>query len=53
MFSAQQLNNFKNACSRRVISQQTFDEAVKENIQDFDMEVRVSVQKTDRPTSRG
>ena len=41
MFSAQQLNSFKNASTRKTISQKTFDEAVQENIDEFDMEVRI------------
>lgn len=48
MFSAQQLNNFKNASTRKTISQKTFDEAVKENIEEFDMEVRAFMKKINR-----
>lgn len=40
MFSAQQLKNFG---PKKQISQQTFDEAVKENVDEFDMEVRAAV----------
>ena len=36
MFSDQQLKNF---AAKRRITQSTFDEAVKENIDEFDMEV--------------
>jgi len=39
MFSAQQLENFS---KKKRVSQQTFDEAVKENIEEFDLEVRGS-----------
>jgi hypothetical protein len=37
MFSAQQLEKF---AGKKRITQQTFDEAVKENIDEFEMEVR-------------
>ena len=37
MFSAQQLQNF---AGKKRITQETFDEAVKENIEEFEMEVR-------------
>jgi|LakMenEpi03Aug12_release.lakeMendotaPanAssembly.Ray.scaffolds.fasta_scaffold5812381_1 hypothetical protein len=36
MFSAQQLEKF---AGKKRITQETFDEAVKENIEEFDMEV--------------
>ena len=52
MFSAQQLNNFKNASTRKTISQKTFDEAVKENIDEFDMEVRAFIKKVNRRRGR-
>jgi hypothetical protein len=39
MFSQAQLNTFGAALERKRISQQTFDEAVQENIEEFDMEV--------------
>lgn len=41
MFSQAQLNTFGAALDRKRISQVTFDEAVQENIDEFDMEVRV------------
>ena len=41
MFSEQQLKNFKDAAGKRRISQTTFDDAVKENMEEFDMEVRL------------
>jgi hypothetical protein len=37
MFSAQQLQNF---AGKKRVTQETFDEAVKENIEEFEMEVR-------------
>lgn len=40
MFSQAQLNTFGAALDRKRISQATFDEAVQENIEEFDMEVR-------------
>ena len=39
MFSQKQLNSFGEALHRKRISQQTFDEAVRENVEEFDMEV--------------
>lgn len=39
MFSQAQLNTFGAALERKRISQNTFDEAVRENIEEFDMEV--------------
>ena len=36
MFSAQQLQNF---AGKKRITQETFDDAVRENIEEFDMEV--------------
>ena len=35
MFSAQQLKNFG---PKRRVTQETFDQAVKENVEEFDME---------------
>lgn len=37
MFSQKQLNTFGEALNRKRISQQTFDEAVRENVEEFEM----------------
>lgn len=40
MFSSKQLENF---IPKKRISQQTFDEAVEENVEEFEMDVRSRV----------
>lgn len=40
MFTAKQLENF---AGKKRITQQTFDDAVKENIEEFDMDVGTSL----------
>lgn len=47
MFSAEQLQKF---AGKKRITQQTFDEAVKENIDEFEMEVRAQEFVSDQAT---
>lgn len=46
MFSQKQLDSFGGALSRKRISQRSFDEQVQENIDEFDMTVRIDAGST-------
>jgi len=50
MFSQKQLDSFGGALSRKRISQRSFDEQVQENIDEFDMSVRIDAAATGKTT---
>ena len=44
MFSQKQLNSFGEALTRKRISQETFDDAVRENVEEFDMQPEEAIE---------
>jgi len=42
MFSKAQLDTFSQTLNRKRITQATFDDAVRENVEEFDMEVLIT-----------